>query len=113
MTITAGADGNLWFVDPTINFSIGRMTPTGEITEFPMITQGTSGFGITAGPDGNVWYSVLTAGKLGRVTPSGQVTEYPIPTPYSLVYRLTAGPDGNIWFAENGATANKIGYIVP
>jgi hypothetical protein len=33
--------------------------------------------------------------------------------PDSLVYRMTAGPDGNIWFAENGATANKIGYIVP
>lgn len=56
---------------------------------------------------------MLTADKLGRVTPSGQVTEYPIPTRYSLVYRMTAGPDGNIWFAENGATANKIGYIVP
>jgi streptogramin lyase len=50
MTITAGADGNLWFVDPTTNFAIGRMTPTGDITEFPMITQGTAGSASPPGP---------------------------------------------------------------
>ena len=30
--ITSGPDGNLWFIEPTIA-SLGRITPTGQITE--------------------------------------------------------------------------------
>ena len=47
------------------------------------------------------------------VHPSAPVTEFFVPTGGARPYGITAGPDGNIWFAENGATANKIGYIVP
>ena len=109
--ITTGADGNLWFIEPSL-YKIGRMTPAGEVTEFPDVTQGVSAFAITTGPDGNVWYSVGEMyGSLGRVTPSGQVTEYPMQTQWGLVYQMCTGPDHNIWFAENGS--NKVGYIVP
>ena len=111
--ITAGADGNVWFIEPNL-FSIGRMTPAGQVAEFRTGSQGLSASAITAGPDGNTWYSLGDmTGKLGRVTPAGQVREYQIPTPWALIQRMTSGPDGNVWFAENGATANKIGYIVP
>jgi virginiamycin B lyase len=30
--ITAGPDGNLWFTEP--NGKIGRLSPSGEVTEF-------------------------------------------------------------------------------
>lgn len=58
--ITAGPDGNLWFTEGN---KIGRMTPTGTITEFP------NGAGaITAGPDGNLWFAETNASQIGRIT---------------------------------------------
>jgi streptogramin lyase len=55
--ITAGADGNLWFTD---NYGIGRITPTGQITVFPVqagVQTGEQQFPneISSGPDGNLW----------------------------------------------------------
>ena len=35
--IVAGADGNLWFTEPT--GKIGRLTPSGALTEFPITTR--------------------------------------------------------------------------
>src|SRR6516164_6515593 len=34
--ITSGPDGNLWFADP-IAGSVGRITPDGQVTEFPTL----------------------------------------------------------------------------
>ena len=34
--ITAGSDGNLWFVEYASG-TIGRITPTGILTEFPLV----------------------------------------------------------------------------
>jgi virginiamycin B lyase len=37
---------------------IGRITPAGDITEFPLPRPLTRSFGITAGPDGNLWFQL-------------------------------------------------------
>src|SRR5438270_281937 len=55
-TITAGPDGNLWFTE-YIGNRIGRITPTGTVTEFPIPTTNSQPVGITGGPDGNVWFT--------------------------------------------------------
>jgi virginiamycin B lyase len=47
--ITAGPDGNLWFTEFTGN-RIGRITPAGTVTEFPVLTGKRGPEGITAGP---------------------------------------------------------------
>ena len=55
--ITTGPDGALWFTEPGSppqNGKIGRISPTGTISEFPMPTAQTEPFGITAGPDGSL-----------------------------------------------------------
>ena len=39
-SITGGADGNLWFTEVMGN-KIGRITPTGDITEFLIPTDGS------------------------------------------------------------------------
>ncbi len=57
--ITAGPDGNLWFTESGGN-KIGRITPSGQITEFPLPTGITKPYypiGITAGPEGNLWFT--------------------------------------------------------
>jgi streptogramin lyase len=61
--ITAGPDGNLWFTDGA--GEIGRITPSGAITAFP-VPDGA--WGITAGPDGNLWFTEEGGGKIGRIT---------------------------------------------
>ena len=41
----------------TIGNKIGRITPAGVITEFPIPTAQQRPYGITAGPDGNLWFT--------------------------------------------------------
>ena len=67
--IAAGPDGNLWF---TQNIGrIGRITPTGVISEFTIPSPNSGPVGITAGPDGNVWFTeVENPGRMGRVAPA-------------------------------------------
>ncbi len=54
--ITVGADGNLWFTD-TSHSILGRMTPTGQFTEYPLSIPGSVALFVTTGPDGNMWFS--------------------------------------------------------
>jgi hypothetical protein len=67
--ITAGRDGNLWFTGiiamertlahprrrPLATPVLGRITPTGRISEFPLPTVKNGLDKITTGPDGNLW----------------------------------------------------------
>jgi virginiamycin B lyase len=132
--ITRGSDGNLWFTestsitnaDPTGN--IGRITPEGVVTEFPVDTQPQE---IATGPDGNIWYVAWYHTAVARLTPDGKTMEFPLPQG-SFPHGLVAGPDGNIWVAEAlgvgrlsldgvhtafdlpaGGGANEFGQITP
>jgi streptogramin lyase len=103
--LAVGPDGNVWFMDPW-SPTIGKMTPEGVLSEFPLPKQwpGAAAFqaSVAAWPDGNVWN---TRGRaIGRVTPSGAATEYDLPS--DIVARLpssdelgsvTADPDGDRW----------------
>jgi hypothetical protein len=106
--ITAGPDGNLWVTE----FSgqrIGKITPAGTITEYPIPTVASYPWGITAGPDGNLWFTESNGNNIGKITPGGTITEYPIPTGGSYPVYITAGPDGNLWFIEyNGNNIGKV-----
>jgi streptogramin lyase len=65
--ITAGPDGNVWFTELAAN-KIGRITPGGTISEFPIPTGGRPGR-IAAGPDGNLWFTAKLGNKIGRFDP--------------------------------------------
>src|SRR6266852_24837 len=109
--ITAGPDGNLWFTEITQGAGeIGRITPSGRFTVFPVPTASSMPEGITAGPDGALWFTGAV-GKIGRSTTAGAITEFRIKTKSSLPLGIAAGPDGNLWFAE--LHGNKIGRITP
>ena len=113
--ITTGPDGNIWFTEESGN-KIGRITPGGSVTEFPIPTPDSGPYGITAGPDGNLWFSEAYTGKIGRIATASPntITEFQLPAPDSEPMGITAGPDGNIWFTElNKFTGNKIGRITP
>jgi len=115
MDITSGPDGNIWFTESWRN-TIGRMTPNGTLTEFPLSSiNNRSLTSITTGPDGNLWftYSPPYENKIGKITPNGTITEFTIP-PYDstkALWDITTGPDGNLWFTER--QGNQIGRITP
>jgi len=108
-TIAVGPDGNLWFSEGV--GKIGRITPTGVISEFTISTPGSSPFGIVAGPDGNMWFTELGGNKIGRISMTGSITEYRVPTLHAQPLGITRGPDGALWFTEAAWKVNKIGRI--
>src|SRR5579862_687532 len=119
--LVGGPDGNMWFTEALFgtvaeaveNNGIGRITPSGAITVFPVPTPNSLPEDIVVGPDGNLWFTESLANQIGRITPSGAITEYrlPIAQPKNVagLDDLTTGPDGNIWFIAPGA----IGRITP
>ncbi len=116
--ITTGPDGNLWFAETGAD-RIGRMTPAGVLTEFPLpavtVPAGSTGpppgpTKITVGPDGALWFTGIP-GEVGRITTAGVVTEFAVPlvpppagssagtvSTEAVLLAITTGPDGALWF---------------
>lgn len=112
--ITLGADGNYWFTERS-GSRIGRITPAGVLTEFPVNPPGADLVGIAAGSDGNVWFAASGHNSIGRITPLGVITEFSLPTSgvgSRNPFLMTLGGDGNVWFTEIG-NANAIGRMTP
>ena len=85
---------------------IGRITPAGQITEYPIPTGDGDPGEIVTGADDNLWFT--DGGGIGRMTVGGQVTEYALPSP-DFAVGIAAAPDGDVWFIDAGT--NAIGRI--
>jgi len=90
---------------------IGRITPAGDIIEFPLPTANSGPNWIAGSSNGSLWFTETQGNKIGRITPAGVITEFPLPSPSSSPSGITAGPDGNLWFTE--MVGNRIGRITP
>ena len=118
--IASGPDGNVWFgyikgfinSEPKLSSWIGRVSPTGSVTEITQVPGGPAEavFSLTSGPDGKIW---VGQNGLSSVTPTGEVTRYSLPSKRSGVWSITAGPDGNVWFIEKDSEPRdtRIGRI--
>jgi streptogramin lyase len=111
--IVAGPDGNLWFDDFGGN-KIGRITPRGVVTEFPLSShpenpKGSGPYGVAVGRDGAVWFTELMGMRIGRITVDGRITEYKLPGVNHVPGDIVAGGDGALWFTES--TQNLLGRI--
>jgi virginiamycin B lyase len=119
-SITAGADGSLWFADSQNN-RIWKMNTEGVIIGEYVVDScpafaGLGPHGITSGPNGTIWFSHLNCNYIGKIaTDTGEMTVYSIPTTSSGTAHITAGPGDTIWFTEHGSSGlvNKIGKITP
>jgi virginiamycin B lyase len=103
--ITVGRDGALWFTDNGNN-AIGRITTTGQITEF---SGAVDPWGIAQGPDGAIWFTERAPNAIGRMTTNGTITTYPLATAESSPTVMIRGPDGALWFSEG--LSSRIGRI--
>jgi uncharacterized protein (TIGR03437 family) len=109
--ITSGPDGALWFTEYDPSW-IGRITPDGVLTNFPLQPNLNAPFAIAAGPDGYLWFTVPSADIVARISPTGHVDAFSIPAdPAGPAFPrgITVGPDGALWFTEG--LRNKIGRI--
>jgi virginiamycin B lyase len=119
--LVVGADGNIWFSgargvrkedgsavgDEPI---IGRLTPTGELTEFDLPRDGGHPIRLANGPDGNVWFTEPQGARVGRITPGGQIQHFPLPASAQPA-GIAAGPDGALWFLEGREKDSAIARI--
>jgi virginiamycin B lyase len=122
--IARGPDGNLWFTEYSIHYrsddpptpgGIGRITPTGEITEFDELMDDARGYtSIAAGADGAMWFTTdsLEEQGIGRITMSGVVTKYTPELRSNILGGITAGPHGRVWFTDDGvASIGRRGHV--
>jgi virginiamycin B lyase len=76
--ITLGPDGALWFTLADIAGdepdSIGRITTSGNLTEFPLPANDSEPRGIATGPDGAIWFTQVDSNKIGRITAAAPPT---------------------------------------
>src|SRR5262249_23599844 len=122
--LVAGPDGNVWFAG---GLFFGRMTPSGEVTKFPIGNFNRQATVIVVGHDRNLWSLEQTVGfsirsvpnAIARITPTtGAVKEYPLHLTMlsEELGPIVAGPDGNIWFAhtiESTPSVCRVGRITP
>ncbi len=107
----------MWFTYPVDIYSsgVGRITPSGSITLFPIPTPNTSVPSITVGPDGALWFVENAVDQIGRITMAGQISEYALPeAPATNIgffgdgdnpILIATGSDGRLWVLDNGANA--------
>jgi len=97
--ITAGGDGNLWFVDRGADGGYGRITTAGVPRSFRRAPGASRSIpqDITVGPDGNVW--LAGTGGIRRITPDGRATE----RSRQAAAAITLGPDGALWTLDGSA----------
>lgn len=114
--VTAGPDGNMWFTETIADEdggnSVGRITPSGEITEWYVGAPGERIGGplrIITGLRGNLWFTNFGANRLGEMTSLGGLVYHILPHPGSAPWGLAMGPDHALWFTEYGR--NAIGRI--
>ncbi|MEY2400250.1 MAG: virginiamycin lyase [Ilumatobacteraceae bacterium] len=100
-SIASGSDGNFWFTESSefLPAAIGRITPAGAVTEFPVGCGGCILTDIVQGPGGILYYTSNNA-ELGRITAAGVVLA-PIPMPNSSVLAGNLASDGtSIWITD-------------
>jgi len=129
--ITTGPDGSLWYTHLG-DHAIGRITPDGSVTEFPIQIPILDLYGITTGPDGNIW---IGADRLSgsfpndqtfilRLTPAGDQSasrarlDDGVNTNDFIAnfYGPTVGLDGNLWYHVGLYTSpneDLLGRITP
>jgi streptogramin lyase len=101
--IALGPDGNMWFAESVGN-KIGRITPSGQITEFPLATAQSYPNYVLAGPRGRMYFGEPGTAQLGYIDVLGnqQVVE----KPFNGGIGAAVGPGHDLWLvhADNTVT---------
>jgi virginiamycin B lyase len=100
--IVTGPDGALWFSESGAG-KIGRLTPDGDFTEYPLPGP-VSSPGPIAVSEGSLWVIGSNTG-LALVSTAGEVRELALPPAREGPRGIAAAPGGGVWLAEFGRHA--------
>jgi streptogramin lyase len=109
--LTLGPDGNIWFIEVS-GPHIGKITPSGQVTEYNSGIGGGANWGIASGSDGRIWYSNEAAAQVVAINVDGTG-----PATYTITHQdgtagtpnmIVAGPDGNLYVGEADGYIDKI-----
>lgn len=98
-SMAVGPDGSAWVTEFSAN-KIGRVTPAGVVTEYPVKTAASGLMGITASEDGYLYFTEKLANKIGRIANDGTVEEFDVPTANSGPVGISATA-GYVYFTES------------
>lgn len=98
--ITAGPDGNMWFTDAHY---VGKITMSGQVTEYDVLPSNGTLVNIVAGPDGNLWATDTGADQIAQISPSGGLVKLWQLRSGRGPESIVVGPDHNLWITEVGA----------
>ena len=90
-----GADGDAWYTDNG-KHGISRMTPSGEISSFPMDTPVVRTARLAVAPDGAVWFAEATGFSITRFK-DGKVTRHVFDSPRGDPFGVAPAADGTVW----------------
>jgi virginiamycin B lyase len=97
----------MWFTE-LASSKIGRLSPTGDLTEYPLPTTGTP-LSIAAGPGDALWVTIPKAHAVCKISPDGHAMTFYLPETVIPSF-ISGGADGNLWFTE---PTGKIGRLTP
>ena len=105
--VSVDAQGTVWATLQHAN-TLLRITPSGDVAEFPLPTRNSGPGDVAVDASGAVWIVELNANKVARFA-AGRFEEFPIPTQQAGVTALAVAPDGSAWFTE--LRAHKLGRV--
>src|SRR5205085_9306584 len=97
--IAPGPDGNIWVTEHYVA-KVGRITPDGVITEYPVGGKKSSPKGIVAAADGNLWYTDLGTNRIGRITTSGDAKDFAVGGGHRQPPGIATRPAGQLRFPQ-------------
>ena len=106
--VALSGDGNIWYIEQS-GSTIGRVTQSGQVTEFPLGFLGSSGsYGITTGPDGHIWFCDPARKRIGSIRLDGSFLTYFSSGLTGSPINIILGPDNQIYFGEAEGRIGKI-----
>jgi streptogramin lyase len=109
--IAAGPDGNVWFTEYSSN-AIGRITPAGVVSTFPIPTAGSIPGSITGAPDGALWFTQSGTNQVGRMTTQGGVTEFAFPNGQNTQSGIVATSQGVMFLERPDPSNTALGFVL-
>ena len=113
--LAGDTSGNIWLAEHH-NDEVGRISPDGTYTAYPLPTKGGEADGLAVDSARGYVYCALTSGnKVERISmATGAVTEITMPTAGAVPGDLLLAPDGSLWVSEGyegGAGSTRIARI--
>ncbi len=93
--LAVAPDGSVWYTDNGAR-AVSHMTPSGEVTSFPLETPIVRLGRLAVAPDGAAWFAEVTRYSVTRLK-DGQLTRHEFTSPRGDPYGVAVAADGTVW----------------